>query len=166
MIFTRKDGIFMGYVSFREGISWHSKFIFQTFPRKKLWLQIPSPNGLLIRQVVSPQSNQPLATLADLGHVPSNGPHNRWRATRVFAVFLGIGFNISIGCGPLTVTVTIRIITFSVGNPYKPSFPTVTVRGPHPKYHPSSFRKLSKCKNFRLGVPGNEGMHTESTYQW
>ena len=39
-----------------------------------------------------------------------------------------------VGCGPLTVTVTTRIITFLVGDPYKPSFPTVTVRGPHPRY--------------------------------
>ena len=36
-----------------------------------------------------------------------------------------------LGCGPLTVTVTTRIITFSVGRPYKPSFTTVTGRGPH-----------------------------------
>ena len=36
-------------------------------------------------------------------------------------------------CGPLPVTVTTRIITFSVGDPYKPSFSTVTGRGPHPK---------------------------------
>ena len=41
---------------------------------------------------------------------------------------------IYLGCGPLTVTVTTRIITFLVGNPYKPSFTTVTVRGPHPIY--------------------------------
>ena len=33
---------------------------------------------------------------------------------------------------PLTVTVTTRIITLLVGNPYKPSFTTVTVRGPYP----------------------------------
>ena len=38
------------------------------------------------------------------------------------------------GCGPLTVTVTTRIVTFLVGDPYKPSFPTVTGRGPHPRY--------------------------------
>ena len=38
-----------------------------------------------------------------------------------------------IGCGPLTVTVTTRIMTFLVGDPYKPSFTTVTVRGPYPK---------------------------------
>ena len=37
-------------------------------------------------------------------------------------------------CGPLTVTVTTRIITFLVGDPYKPSFTTATVRGPHPNY--------------------------------
>ena len=29
---------------------------------------------------------------------------------------------------------TTRIITFLVGDPYKPSFTTVTVRGPHPTY--------------------------------
>ena len=42
---------------------------------------------------------------------------------------------IYIGCGPLTVTVTTRIITFLVGDPYKPSFPTVNVRGPYPIYN-------------------------------
>ena len=29
---------------------------------------------------------------------------------------------------------TTRIITFLVGNPYKPLFATVTGKGPHPKY--------------------------------
>ena len=41
---------------------------------------------------------------------------------------------IYLGCGPLTVTVTTRSIIFLVGDPYKPSFATVTVRGPHPIY--------------------------------
>ena len=41
-----------------------------------------------------------------------------------------------LGCGPLTVTVTTRIITFFVGDPYKPSFTTVTVRGPYPRLFP------------------------------
>ena len=40
---------------------------------------------------------------------------------------------IYIGCGPLPVTVT-RIVTCLIGNPYKPSFATVTGRGPHPIY--------------------------------
>ena len=39
-----------------------------------------------------------------------------------------------IGYGPLPVTVKTRIITFLVGNPYKPSFATATGRGPHPIY--------------------------------
>ena len=39
---------------------------------------------------------------------------------------------ICIGLSPLPVRVTTRIITFLVGNPYKPSFTTVTGRGPHP----------------------------------
>ncbi len=38
------------------------------------------------------------------------------------------------GYGPLTVTVTTRIITFLVGGPYTPSFATVTGRGPYPSY--------------------------------
>ncbi len=38
----------------------------------------------------------------------------------------------NLGCGPLTVTVTTKIITCLIGNPYKSSFTTVTVRGPHP----------------------------------
>ena len=42
--------------------------------------------------------------------------------------------DVYVGCGPLPVTVTTRIITFLVGNPYKPSFTTVTVRGPYPMY--------------------------------
>ncbi len=41
---------------------------------------------------------------------------------------------VCLGCGPLPVTVTTRIITFLIGNPYNPSFTTVTVRGPYPKY--------------------------------
>ena len=38
------------------------------------------------------------------------------------------------GLSPLPVTVTTRIITFLVGDPYKPSFATVTVRGDNPTY--------------------------------
>ena len=39
-----------------------------------------------------------------------------------------------VGCGPLTVTVTTRIITYLVGDSYKPSCATVTGKGPHPNY--------------------------------
>ena len=46
----------------------------------------------------------------------------------------GFYFKVYIGCGPLTVTVTTRIITFLVGDPYKPSFATVTGKGPPPRY--------------------------------
>ncbi len=44
------------------------------------------------------------------------------------------GYMIYLGCSPLPVTVTTRIITYLVGDSYKPSFATVTWRGPHPKY--------------------------------
>ena len=39
-----------------------------------------------------------------------------------------------VGLSPLPVTVTTRIITFLVGDPYKPSFATVTGRGDNPSY--------------------------------
>ncbi len=39
-----------------------------------------------------------------------------------------------IGCSPFPLTVTTRIITFVVGDSYKPSSATVTGRGPHPSY--------------------------------
>ena len=32
------------------------------------------------------------------------------------------------------IPLTTKVITFLIGNPFKPSFTTVTVRGPHPKY--------------------------------
>ena len=38
------------------------------------------------------------------------------------------------GLSPLPVTVTTRIIAFLVGDPYKPSFATVTGRGDNPSY--------------------------------
>ena len=37
------------------------------------------------------------------------------------------------GYGPLPVTVTTRIITFLIGNSYKPSFATITGRGDNPR---------------------------------
>ena len=40
-----------------------------------------------------------------------------------------------IGLFPHPVTVTTRIVTFLIGNPYKPSFVTVTGRGNNPIYH-------------------------------
>ena len=58
-------------------------------------------------------------------------------------VYIYIIYHISFGCGPLTVTVTTRIITFLVGDSYKPLFATVTVRGPHPIYHIISYHIIS-----------------------
>ena len=40
----------------------------------------------------------------------------------------------NLGCPPCPGTVTTRIIPFLVGNPYKPSFVTVTGRGDNPNY--------------------------------
>ena len=43
-------------------------------------------------------------------------------------------FGVYIGLPPLPVRVTTRIITFLVGDPYKPSFATVTGKGDNPRY--------------------------------
>ncbi len=40
---------------------------------------------------------------------------------------------VELRCGPLAETVTTMNITFLVGDSYKPSFTTVTERGPHPR---------------------------------
>ena len=49
---------------------------------------------------------------------------------------------------------TTRIITFLVGNPYKPAFPTVTVRGPHPTNKPF------------LRIPSNQPVKTGFVVRW
>ena len=59
---------------------------------------------------------------------------------------------IYVGYGPFPVTVTTRIITFLVGNPYKPLFATVTGKGPHPKY-----------MNHGPGLENQSGPHLEDT---
>ena len=54
---------------------------------------------------------------------------------------------------PHPVTVTTRIITFLVGNPYKPSFATVTGWGVDPRYT-NSFdvgNPFSEQHNFKFG---------------
>ena len=48
------------------------------------------------------------------------------------------------GYGPFPGTVTTRIITFLVGNPYKPLFATVTGKGPHPTYTLIQYRHYLK----------------------
>ena len=52
----------------------------------------------------------------------------------LYFVFSILYYELYFGYGPLPVTVTTRIITFLVGNPFKPLFATVTGRGPHPNY--------------------------------
>ena len=54
----------------------------------------------------------------------------------VFFCFGGVFFGVYFGLSPLPVRVTTRIITFLVGDPYKPSFATVTGRGDNPMYTP------------------------------
>ena len=52
----------------------------------------------------------------------------------VLEISMSTGVYIYIGLSPLPVTVTTRNITFLVGDPYKPSFATVTGRGDNPIY--------------------------------
>ena len=78
------------------------------------------------------------------------------------------GSVVYVGLSPLPVTVTTRIITFLVGDPYKPSFATVTGRGDNPKFIPlltTGFKNISggcpPCPNLQwmiglrmMGLPG------------
>ena len=73
---------------------------------------------------------------------------------------------ISLGCGPLTVTVTTRIIPFLVGNPYKPSFPTGTVRGPHPRYHLKSSGCVSNSPSRRKIFTTSHQLRTNYMRKW
>ena len=52
---------------------------------------------------------------------------------------------------PLPVTVTTRIITFLVGDPYKPSFATVTGRGVDPTYYSVWILKMTQQAGFWPG---------------
>ena len=52
--------------------------------------------------------------------------------------------DIHLGLSPCPVTVTTRIIIFLVGDPYKPSFATVTGRGDNPIYTPKNSHKYRK----------------------
>ena len=58
-----------------------------------------------------------------------------WTIIHFFAVLFCILY---VRSTPHPVTVTTRIVTFSVGNPYKPSFATVTGWGVDPNYTCSS----------------------------
>ena len=48
--------------------------------------------------------------------------------------FATFHYGVYVGLSPFPVTVTTRIITFLVGDPYKPSFATITGRGDNPMY--------------------------------
>ena len=70
---------------------------------------------------------------------------DRWRSpatqTSKFRVTCSLtiqkkGSAYTLGCPPRPVTVTTRIITRVVGNPFKSSFATVTGRGDNPTYTP------------------------------
>ena len=47
---------------------------------------------------------------------------------------------------------TTKVITFLVGDPYKPSFATVTVRGPHPRYNIFILKKSETKSHQRSNI--------------
>ena len=53
---------------------------------------------------------------------------DEWQGLRSGTQVVSYGLSY-LGCGPLPVAVTTRIIAFLIGNPYNPSFTTVTVGG-------------------------------------
>ena len=79
--------------------------------------------------------------------------------------FMVYKWGLYIGYCPLPLTVTTRIITFLVGNPYKPSFATVTGRGHHPSYilttyiHPGI--PSSKEVALHQGIPDSKTLPIE-----
>ena len=76
-----------------------------------------------------------------LGKVGERFMFPKKRVSQMFQLFpVSAVLNTYLGCGPLPVTVTTRIITFSVGDPYKPSFTTGILGGAHPHPRYTSFR--------------------------
>ncbi len=95
------------------------------------------------RSVVSPEFF--LRAGKVVGFSPQLEAHQAWWDSLESGLFadknhMSIGSMLWFGCCPLPVTVTTRIITFLVGNPYKPSFATVTGRGDNPRYISKSWR--------------------------
>ena len=56
---------------------------------------------------------------------------------------------------------TTKIITFLIGNPYKPSFTTVTVRGPHPRF---IYDHMAVSKNRGGKLPKMDGENIGKPY--
>ena len=69
--------------------------------------------------------------------------------------------NVSLGLSPLPVTVTTRVITFLVGDPYKPSFATVTGSGDNPMYPSFNF---CFCLNFLIETKKSESRTQQKTW--
>ena len=66
---------------------------------------------------------------------------------------------------PHPVTVTTRIITFLVGNPYKPSFATVTGWGVDPNYTPPKFlTELCLVSDEQMSNKERGGSHQPAKY--
>ncbi len=100
-----------------------------------------------------------------VGCFPCNGPKKPTDLSETFLIFVNLAY---LRSTPHPVTVTTRIITFLVGNPYKPSFATVTGWGVDPRHislknlylqllcwHPSETRqKLSSCRVSSNKNPG------------
>ena len=63
-----------------------------------------------------------------------NAPKDQKQTWKQKLIANGCKKNVSLRSTPHPVTVTTRIITFLVGNPYKPSFATVTGWGVDPTY--------------------------------
>ncbi len=77
-------------------------------------------------------------------------------------------FIVSVGCCPLPVTVTTRIITCLVGNPYKPSFATVTGWGVDPMYQfiLNSFVRDRNLQFGSRGLTGQNGLYNPLKAWW
>ena len=90
--------------------------------------------------------NYPLqATLYDINifqrdYLPKKTKGSSWQTCDISQIPLR---SIYVGLSPLPVRVTTRIITFLVGNPYKPSFPLLLGGGTTQYLRHSQHRKIS-----------------------
>ncbi len=71
---------------------------------------------------------------------------------------------IYLGLSPLPVTVTTRIITFLVGDPYKPSFAAVTGRGDNPIYIYILYCQMTSIGSFHFQPQRFQMMKTSDDY--
>ncbi len=130
-----------GGLVWKSGRTWHFKFVKHKKhrPNKRTQTRWPFSRGkfadLEAEEVGGSGEEEDEGFDEDRDHV----------RTSIYSTLSDSKNNLSIGLSPVPVTVTTRIITFLVGDPYKPSFATVTGRGDNPTYQLVLFSAGKNC---------------------